>query len=245
MSGFSDYIVYFDESGSPNLEADSTDFPIFVLTSICVKKDTYINEVVPALQSFKFKYFGHDQTILHEREIRRQSGAFAFLQTDVKLYEKFLNDISELIEACDFTISASVVHKTRLKDMYPNPFNPYNIALLQTMEHLALTFRENGQLGKKIFLIAESRNKKENDDLELVFRQIIAGDIHMKSYQASLFKKFQWHILFSDKKSNSAGLQLADLIARPIGNKHLHPDQQNRAFDIIEKKVDWWIKTFP
>ena len=50
------------------------------------------------------------------------------------------------------------------------------------------------------------------------------------------------------KTANSAGLQLADLVARPIGIKHLRPLQMNRAYDIIRKKfyqsqsgeVDGW-----
>lgn len=37
-------------------------------------------------------------------------------------------------------------------------------------------------------------------------------------------------------EANHCGLQLADLIARPIGNKVLHPDQPNRAYDLLEPK---------
>lgn len=55
-------------------------------------------------------------------------------------------------------------------------------------------------------------------------------------------------------KSNSAGLQMADLIARPVGMKILRPDQPNRAYDIIERKFyrnekgqfkGWGLKCFP
>jgi len=56
------------------------------------------------------------------------------------------------------------------------------------------------------------------------------------------------------KAANSAGLQLADLMARPIGLKHIRPDQPNRAFDIIEPKIrrrpagkieGWGLKRLP
>nr|WP_206517617.1 DUF3800 domain-containing protein [Sphingobium algorifonticola] len=43
-------------------------------------------------------------------------------------------------------------------------------------------------------------------------------------------------MIFTDKKANSGGLQLADLIARPIGIKRLRPEQVNRAYDIITTK---------
>lgn len=42
--------------------------------------------------------------------------------------------------------------------------------------------------------------------------------------------------MLADKKSNSCGLQLADLIARPIGRYVLNPEQENRAYSIIVKK---------
>lgn len=34
----------------------------------------------------------------------------------------------------------------------------------------------------------------------------------------------------------SSGLQLADLVARPIGLKTLRPEQENRAFDVLTNK---------
>lgn len=56
------------------------------------------------------------------------------------------------------------------------------------------------------------------------------------------------------KSSNSAGLQLTDLMARPVALKHLRPDQANRAYDIIENKFrrsstgkveGWGLKLLP
>lgn len=53
-----------------------------------------------------------------------------------------------------------------------------------------------------------------------------------------------YRFLIADKKSNSCGLQLADLTARPIGLKYLRPEQKNRAYDIIESKI-FRNKIFP
>ena len=39
------------------------------------------------------------------------------------------------------------------------------------------------------------------------------------------------------KAANSIGLQLADLMARPVGLKHFRPAQTNRAFEIINQKL--------
>jgi hypothetical protein len=63
-----------------------------------------------------------------------------------------------------------------------------------------------------------------------------------------------FEIVFAGKKTNSAGLQLADLTARPIGRHVMDPGQPNRAWDIIERKLrrspagkvdGWGLKIFP
>lgn len=41
----------------------------------------------------------------------------------------------------------------------------------------------------------------------------------------------------ADKKTNSPGLQLADLVARPIGLQYLRPSQSNIAFEILKTKL--------
>lgn len=245
MTGFSDFIIYLDESGSPALDADRDDFPVFVLACVCVRKSTYCDDLVPRVQALKFKYFGHDQIIFHERDIRRQSGEFAILRTDPDLRKGFLDEVTELIRSFNFEVATTVIDKQKLKAKYPAPKSPYELSLLLTMEHLALTLQEKGQLGKTVHVIAEARGKQEDAELELVFRRIADGQPPLASNQRDLITQFDWQILFCDKKSNSTGLQLADLIARPIGLHKLKPDQPNRAYDVIAQKVKWWIKSFP
>ncbi|MYA87366.1 MAG: DUF3800 domain-containing protein [Boseongicola sp. SB0662_bin_57] len=43
--------------------------------------------------------------------------------------------------------------------------------------------------------------------------------------------------ILSSHQTNSAGLQIADLTARPIGRHVLDSTQPNRAWDIIEPKL--------
>jgi hypothetical protein len=40
----------------------------------------------------------------------------------------------------------------------------------------------------------------------------------------------------ADKKSNSEGLQIADLLARPIGLSVFKPSQPNRAYEVAKEK---------
>lgn len=90
---FSDYLVFIDESGSPSMGRIDPDFPLLVLAFMIVRKDEYLQQVVPAVQGFKFQHFGHDQVILHERDIRRDLGPFAFLRTRA-LKQAFLDELT-------------------------------------------------------------------------------------------------------------------------------------------------------
>ena len=100
-------------------------------------------------------------------------------------------------------------------------------------------------------IVVEKRGKHEDAglelELELEFRRVCDGS----NYQR---RELPFEIVFADKKSNSAGLQMADLLARPVGMKMLRPDQPNRAYEIIERKFyrnergqykGWGLKCFP
>ena len=45
-----------------------------------------------------------------------------------------------------------------------------------------------------------------------------------------------FEMVIADKKTNSEGLQLADLTARPIGLSVLRPEQAKRAAQVLEGK---------
>ncbi|MCM5617185.1 DUF3800 domain-containing protein, partial [Xanthomonas hortorum] len=57
---YSNYIVYVDESGDHGLETLDPNYPVFVLAFCVFHKGHYAQRVVPAIESFKFRHFGHD-----------------------------------------------------------------------------------------------------------------------------------------------------------------------------------------
>lgn len=248
---FSDYLVFVDESGSPTLGNIDPDFPLLVLAFMVVRKDRYLAEIVPAVQGFKFRHFGHDQVILREREIRRDSGPFAFLKSKA-LKTAFLEELTAIVEAAPFHLVAVVIRKDRLQARYKTPDNPYHLALQFGLERISAFLKQQGewQNGKtgnpQVHLVVEKRGKNEDDELELEFRRICDGG----NYKS---ENFPFEIVFADKQSNSSGLQLADLVARPIGMSVLRPDQANRAFDVLKGKLaqaggqaaGWGLKVFP
>lgn len=239
----SDYIVYVDESGDHGLENVDQDYPVFVLSFCCFAVEDYINTAVPKIQQFKFNYFGHDQVILHERNIRKQSGAFSFLRKDRELRKQFLADVATLVAETPFKIFSVVIDKSELNTQYIQPYNPYNLGIRFGLERLLRFLLENGQEGREIHIVFEKRGKKEDDELELEFLRICEGNKQF-GYKQLDFNLVNFRSFFVDKRSNSCGLQLADLTARPIGLNYLRPEQRNRAYEIISDKIQRH-KTFP
>jgi hypothetical protein len=225
---FSDYIVYADESGDHSLRKIDPQHPVFVLAFCLVRKDTYIDAIVPAFQRLKFEFWGHDSVVLHSHEIRKQRGEFNILRV-AKTRGPFLERLSGVIAAADFTIIASVIDKKRHVERYSEPKDPYEVALAFCMERLQRFLMTHGQADRKTFVQVECRGAVEDAKLELEFRRICDG-------QNAVGPMPNLDIRFMDKKHNSTGLQLADLVAHPIGRHVIAPDQPNRAYSILEGK---------
>lgn len=243
MAEFSDYIVYVDESGDHSLAKIDPQFPVFSLSFCVVSKADYTASVVPSVQDLKFKYWGHDSVVLHEHEIRKSKGDFTFLLTDKTLREAFYEDLNAVMVNAPITIIASVIDKVKLTARYPNPWNPYEIALHFCLERLLRFLMDRGQAGKRVHVVFECRGAAEDAQLELAFRRIVDGASRWGWVQRD-FSVMEFVPKFARKSVNSTGLQLADLTARPIAIKTLRPAQANRAYDVILTKMGA-IKAFP
>lgn len=224
----SDYIVYVDESGDHSLTSINPQYPVFVLAFCIFHKRHYAEAVVPALTQFKFKHFGHDMMVLHEHDIRKEKNGFNFVNRAAK--QAFMTELGEIIEGHNFIIVSVAIDKVRLASRYQAPDNPYHTALMFCLERLYFFLREKQQHSLTTHVVVENRGRKEDDELELEFRRVCDG-------QNGPGKNLPFELIFADKKTNSLGLQLADLVARPIGLHVIRPEQENMAFDILAKKL--------
>jgi len=225
---FSDYVVYVDESGDHGLTSIDPAYPVFVLALCIFHKRHYSEKIIPAVEKLKFNYFGHDSVVLHENEIRKQKGPFAFLSQRAVRAE-FMAQLSSIMAASNFILIAGVVDKARLPKSEGAASNPYHIALGICLEALRSFLAEKQQDQLKTHVVVECRGKKEDAELELEFRRICDGNNPGS-------RVLPFDIVFADKKTNLAGLQLADLVARPIGINYLRPAQENQAFELLKSK---------
>jgi Protein of unknown function (DUF3800) len=128
-----------------------------------------------------------------------------------------------MIGAVPVTVIAAVIDKAKHVTRYKDPANPYEMALAFCLERLRLWLRDHGQADRTTHIMFEKRGKAEDDKLELEFLRLTRGEDMFAAR-------------FMDKKHNSTGLQLADLVAHPIGRHVIDPQQPNRAFQLIEPK---------
>lgn len=226
MSG-SDYIVFVDESGDHSMESINPEWPVFVLCFCIFPVDAYVNAVTPTIRKLKFDTFGHDLVILHEHDIRKKKGAFSQLNQPAR--EAFMARLTDVIAATDVTIVAVVIDKLKHKAKYNEPYHPYHLAMQFGLERVAHFLKIKAHVDRDTFIVFEARGAKEDQALELEFRRVCDG---ANRYRNPL----PLRILVADKKTNSEGLQLADLTARPIGLSVLRPGQPNRAWDVLQEK---------
>ena len=220
----SGYIVYVDESGDHSLTSINADFPMFVLAFCIFPVDIYVDRIVPLVQRIKFDFFGHDMVVLHEREIRKSAPPFdMLLRPDVR--QRFMNRI-DAVFAEPFDVVATAIDKNEFKASVGVAVSPYDVALEDGLERVFVHLQQCGPPRKPTVVVFESRGKREDRKLEEEFDRIMATTT--VSGMADSFR-----FVIASKQANSSGLQLADLVARPIGAHLLKPEQPNRAWDRI------------
>lgn len=229
IDSFSDYVVYVDESGNPNVSGIDPEYPFFVLTFCVFSKSDYVSSIVPALQRLKFAYFGHDMVVFHEREIRLRRPPFDF-HGDRARRDRFLAQLSEWVRDSPFTIIAVVLDKRRFVMRYGPDAEPYGVAMREGLERVEACLMSRGNGTRQTHIVFEARGKNEDRALELEFRRVCAGSNRLS-------KPLQFEIVFPGKQINSTGLQLADLTARPIGRACMNRHQPNRAYEVIAEKL--------
>jgi hypothetical protein len=175
----------------------------------------------------KFATFGHDMVILHEQDIRKKTGAFNQMSKERR--EVFFDDLNTLISQADFTIISTVIDKHKLKREDTKDTHVYHLAMQLGLEKLHHFLQSRNQQNRLTHVICEARGRVEDRALALEF-------LHVCSGHNSLKKSFPFEPIIADKKTNSEGLQFADLIARPVGLSVARPDQSNRAFRLLQKK---------
>jgi Protein of unknown function (DUF3800) len=216
----SKYIVYVDESGDSSPTGVDPRYPVFVLAMCIFEIDIYVGQIVPSIQRVKFDFFDHDLAILHESEIRKKVGHFRLLN-DRLLNDEFQSRLSSAIEKANFKVAAWSIDKNSqcgIADLY---FEAAVNCLDSVANYMRLDSTTTGAT-----VVFESRGRALDRSLLTKLGQV---------FDSTTSPRFDFR--FVPKVFSSTGLQIADLVARPIGLHFIRPEQPNRSFEIIKDKL--------
>ncbi|MBO6853399.1 MAG: DUF3800 domain-containing protein [Marivivens sp.] len=246
MADFSKYIVYVDESGDANWKA-TPEFPLLCLNYCLFEKDHYLHELVPRFNRLKFKYWGCDNIVLHERDLRKPDKIkdpavkSKYMHLNGKRRGEFMDELTELMRSAQFQCFCVVIDKLAVPDRHKS-FDPYHIGLSRGFRQIEsyLKVYDPIELSKDLHIVFESRGRDDDAALSKAYKQVSVQGSLLGQVPAHNFSNFRLELM--DKKSNSTGLQIADLTARPIGNHYLHktgqrPKTDQRTIEVLLGKL--------
>lgn len=239
--------MFLDESGDHSLDKIDNSYPMFVLAGCIFDLDYYSTTVEPKINELKMKYFGRNDIIFRSYDIRKQKGGFVSL-VDKKKRDSFYMDLNDLIKSFDFKIIAGAIHKSKLKEQYTDPGNPYSLCLQFILERSVMFL---GRSKEKMIFRIESRETHNDRKLAEIYEKFRFSDHNFFKKEEIQFKFID--LSFNQKNQNITGHQIADLVAYPIGISVLDEKRDNKAFDIIKIKFhnkdgeyqNFGLKIFP
>lgn len=242
-------VMFLDESGDHSLIKIDNSYPMFVLAGCIFDFDYYTNIVEPEARKLKSKYFGRENVIIRSYDIRKQKGDFSIL-VDKQKREAFYSDLDNFIASLKFSIIAGVINKSMLKTKYPQPNNPYYLCLQFILERSVMYL---GRTSEKMIFRIESRETHNDQKLSLIYESF--KNTNQKIFTKDEINSKLLDLSFNQKVQNIIGMQIADLVAYPIGKWVLDKSKENKAFDIIEPKfhrkpesnnfLNFGLKLFP
>lgn len=238
--------MFLDESGDHSLKKIDDTYPVFVLAGCIFDFDYYHSKVESAIQALKQKHFCRTDIILRSYDIRKQKNDFAVL-VDKKKREEFYKDLNKEMTGLEYTIIAAAIDKNRFKQQYSDPGNPYHLCFRFIMEHTIMFL---GSKKESLMFRIESRETHNDRKLAQEYENFKNGTPMFEA--AEIQSKFS-DLSFNQKSQNIAGMQIADLVAYPIGKWVMDSKRENKVFEILKSKIHskrgkllgYGLKVFP
>lgn len=233
MTNESKYFLYIDECGDHQLEKFNPNFPVFTLCGILVPGNR-LESLENSVKALKRELFGDENIILHSRDIRKQEKSFSILQF-AETKNRFYDGLDSILgqKGVYFIVCCSIL-KEPFVERFSRGEDVYGLSLKYLIERAIFCMDDNTDEGTMDVFI-ERRGIKQDRALLSYYNRLRATGTKWVTPErlASRLGRF----VFSYKKDNIIGLQLADLAAYPITRHVLDPDSPNPAYDILRDKI--------
>ena len=224
-------VLFLDESGDHNLSVVDPQYPIFVLAGVLMDQEYAEGPLTEALDRFKQALFGRTDLILHTADIVRNRNGFERL-AEGPFRARFYRELNALLGRLQFTVVACAVRKDWHLTRYGvAALDPYLLSLDILVERFCF---EVGRVQGGGVIVAEKRDAILDRQLDLAWLNLkIQGT--RRHFQAVDLEERIVGLTLRDKRANIAGLQLADLIASPIG-RHVLGKPDKPDWHVVEWK---------
>ncbi len=223
-------ILFLDESGDHNLRVIDPKYPIFVLAGAIFDSEYYSKHAKEKISKFKKRIFGTEKIILHTADICRNRNGFESLKEKM-FREVFYKELNRLFDDLNFSIVAAGIHKSKHFDRYGvSAVDPYILALEFLVERFIFSLDDCKETG---MIVAESRGTQLDNQLELAWLNLKIQGTRFIEPSRIAEKITDFKIL--PKAKAIGGLEVADLIASPIG-RSMMKKKSNEDLRIIRKK---------
>lgn len=224
-------LCFLDESGDHILSGGDPNYPVFVLAGVVVEEDYYASVIQPEMEELKQKLFGRTDLVLHTADITRNRNGFEGLK-DPGFRARFFQELNAAMRRWDYTVLSVIVDKRRLVEVYESSaWDPYDLSVGFLVERLVFLSEERKARAK---IIVESRNASLDRRLEGTWEGLLEKGTYY--VRAQRLRGRVEGLVFRKKGDNEAGLQLADLVASPIGRQYLgKPAKED--WEIVAEKL--------
>ena len=232
--------VFIDECGSHTVNVRKGEFGAFCLAAVLITRDEY-EAFCDRWNRWKDATWGSSRVKIHEPDVRKRRGRF-WCDGDRTQQELAVESLSRELTALQFTGIVVVIRRAAYASEFGRdsvdmslPSHVYLMALDFLCERIALALNtEFADARGRLF--AESRGPKEDAQLQQEFARLhIDGTSYISPswFRRQLFPG----ILFHRKEDYFPGLEVADLLARPCGEKVLAPNSTPERWAELSPKL--------
>lgn len=236
-----EFALFIDDSGSPkpNLKDSS---PYFAMGGILVKRKDEIL-IKNSIDNFKKRWNIPQDYPLHGNEIRSKKRGFAWLgKLDKIEYEKFMDDLTQLIVENPIIVHACVVSRYGYCQRYLDKYGEKTWEMMKSAFSILVercakyAFQNNG----KIMIFYEKMGKREDRLIEHYFKEIRQQGLPFDKNNSNKYAPLSVEELnkvlsgIEGKNKHRAELQIADLCLYPIVRSKDNPN--NKAFIALKER---------
>jgi len=213
--------LFVDEVGNAGMSVLSGPNERYLcLAGTAFELEYLVRVVGPAIDALKAEFFqAHSATspvIFHRKELFAAKRPFAELKIG-DAHDRFNTKLLSLLSSLDFTLILVIIDKYAHTTRYDSPHHPYHYCMRAMLERYVGFLASSASTGD---VLAEGRGRKEDTALCDAF----AENVRVGSQWSSdaIRARLNSHTLgIATKTANSAGLQVADLVAHPCFRRAL------------------------